>query len=505
MKKIRLIILLTLITLYVTGCVNITTNSVQMLTAPKNQQIPVGGTWKIIEVLKTAAKDSVTVEEAWLEKTVQFTPDYMVLGEYLLKEPRYKIKRVDGEEYLLYSRRSIPKNIALPSKEIDVITITDQDKYFCEILRLDADKLVLEIHNYSFYLEKISDETTHIVLNTDEEKNRAQSLNIVNYREDNLTRTGVLVGLRALEENGDPVPKYRYRTLWIAAKNKELHPILETKDIFFPRKSGFWKMEVQREMEGDWAEDFLLAYNVATDKTNSTWDFETALQREQDKTGGISRQINYVGNDYVSIETAGVGSYKGSSGKWKESRLQIVPIDNLSNKRGVTIRDLAGEEGISSMEAGRQRVLQDRKLRNQKIMDAARLEENFGLERKMGHWFYKGRVSYFEGEDIHFVDYNINLIPSLKLVFYDELSVPWTQIKDKIPGTIDVYTSPNKDIALVVTKSEIMVYGIDNGQLQSNPLGKIALEKGETIIMAEWATGSYVENWEQTFMSVNTP
>ena len=73
------------------------------------------------------------------------------------------------------------------------------------------------------------------------------------------------------------------------------------------------------------------------------------------------------------------------------------------------------------------------------------------------------------------MDYDINLIPPARLVFYDMLSIPWTVIKDKVPGASDAFTSPNGDYAIVVTGSWVLVYTIEADVLSRVPVQKINL------------------------------
>ena len=116
----------------------------------------------------------------------------------------------------------------------------------------------------------------------------------------------------------------------------------------------------------------------------------------------------------------------------------------------------------------------------------------------MGHWFFKGRINYLIDDEFHYADYSINIIPPSKLVIYDDLKISWTYIKDKVPEAIDAFTSPLGDIAVVMTKNEIIIYGIIRGEMEDMPLRRIDLKDNETVIMAEWATGDYVDNWSKT-------
>ncbi|NLV22733.1 MAG: hypothetical protein GXY49_12270, partial [Syntrophomonadaceae bacterium] len=114
-------------------------------------------------------------------------------------------------------------------------------------------------------------------------------------------------------------------------------------------------------------------------------------------------------------------------------------------------------------------------------------------------WQLQGRVNYYASSAPATVDFNINFIPPANLVFYDTLYPGWQSIKDRVPNALDAVTSPNKDIAVVKTKSRLYIFSINGQQLNSSPLGEIPLQEGTTIIMAEWATGFYVDDWEKNF------
>ena len=67
---------------------------------------------------------------------------------------------------------------------------------------------------------------------------------------------------------------------------------------------------------------------------------------------------------------------------------------------------------------------------------------------------------------------------------------------------LDAYTSPAEDILIVVTGNFIMVYPIEEADSRKTNQ-KIGIRKGETVIMAEWATGDYVSRWEKSFNQIN--
>ena len=131
-------------------------------------------------------------------------------------------------------------------------------------------------------------------------------------------------------------------------------------------------------------------------------------------------------------------------------------------------------------------------------------EESFGLVRRNGYWIMKGRINYELEEKELYKDYNIKTIPPKELVNYDELFIPWSKIKAKVPNAIDAFTSPNKDIIIIETRNNLLIYSIHENEISNNELGKIKKDSSETIIMAEWSSGRYTNLWEEEVLK-NSP
>lgn len=516
MKTFKILAILLIVSLALSACSSPTTDSAEKIVSPQNQLMPIKGTWEVSKILTTENFNEEDKEE-WLTKIIQFSDSYMSIGEYILENPQYQMKRVSGEQYLLFNSKSLPKDFVFPNKEVEVITVIDEDKFFCEVLLIKENELILKIQNSSFYLSKVSDEIDEYI-SSESDKENNENMNIQMDKE-GVVNTGVLIGLRSLNKNNnDPIRDYNYRTLWISSTNSEINPILEMENIFFPRRSGFWKIQMENAKDGYRSEDYIVANNILVENNKeeiqlkskimqseglslkvADIDQELDLDRWGERNGEVKRKINYVGNDYISVETTGSGGYIFGNEKWEKSKLELLPIDGLPNGKGIKISDLLEETGVISMKSAWEKAVNYLKIDNHNILYREELLENFGLERRLGHWFLSGRINYIKDKEFNVADYNIGLIPPSKVVFYDTLLVPWTNIKDRVPRALDAYTSPNKDIAIVLTKREILIYDIIGNELGSYPKEKLELKEGETIIMAEWATGHYVENWANTF------
>jgi len=351
--------------------------------------------------------------------------------------------------------------------------------------------------------------------------------------------SGLLLGIRFVKNNS-VVMEYGYKTLWIAYENSVFHPVLETDNIFLPRKNGFWKVESDRVQEYPLEivdgseekedhkiayskelreEDKLMVYNpyqLSNKSVNSSGVnlsdksklISPAMQNTNNKPQNtlfsqwknIYRKILFIGNDYASMEVTYRDKPSGEKTDQEISIMKVQPVDNITGEHGLKISHIVGDKGLKMLKDSRKSLISGLSSSGGSMMDESIEEENFYMQRKNGHWFLKGRLNYNNSNIFGYYDFNINLIIPYTLVRYDVLAVPWKDIKDRVPDAIDAFTSPNEDLAVIVSDSKLYVYQINEGRLKYEPLAKIKLDKGDSVIMAEWATGKYVDNWEDTFM-----
>ncbi len=67
----------------------------------------------------------------------------------------------------------------------------------------------------------------------------------------------------------------------------------------------------------------------------------------------------------------------------------------------------------------------------------------------------------------------------------------WILLRSSISGISDAYVSPNGDMLIAITKSEMRFFEARRG-IPGKLLLKLPAEK---IVMAQWATGTHVGDW----------
>ena len=491
---LKTVVILLIAGILATGCSAQNTDFTLQVTPPKNLKLPLQGTWEIVSLLRVSTPLEQGFAQQWEGKNLYFTNEFVLLGEYLLSNPGYQVKKVESEAYMLYYHQAYPEDFRFNDEEIEILTLYEDEQYFCEFVQVNEDELLLNFLSSCYVVKKISNEVDETTLsfprNTD-------FSDLGKKTESKSDQTGVLIGLRAPDQNSYGNERESYRTLWIAMNKNELAPVLETDTIIFPRRSGFYQLEAIRRQDGNKEEDFLYVNNILlNDKENDDEDNPLFLSANwEGREGFIHRKVHYIGNDYVSIEETVNQVNVNDNSLWEDSKLQIITVNSLPSMKAVKIADLVGPNGVAVMKQGNRKLLKQLGTKQFRPPE----EDNFGLVRKMGYWIFNGRLDYSHNNEYIKADYNIGIVPPNNVVFYNELKIPWTRVKNYIPSAIDVFTSPNKDLALVVTDEEIVIYAINQENLVGPPLEKISLKEGEEIIMAEWASGNYVENWALTF------
>jgi len=488
MRRAYKLLLVGLSLLLLGGCANLSWTTAGKIIHPVPNICPLEGQWQVNQDRQTNG-NSEGDNSSWEGKGIQFTGEVAMLGDYVWSNPTYKIKKVNSSNYLMTKYLSLPSTLIPDSKEVEVITVSSAENFLGEFMKIDETKLVAFVQNNVLYLQKVSDQvdSSLATANLNDFKANEQS---------DLGASGVLVGLKIPKGSGsnDDAGKagFMYQTLWLALDNKKLHPVLIGNNIFFPRSSGFWELQIRQEQEGSNLENTLSAHDVSTKvKVQEPQLRNITISRGEVKTEASQKIIDYVGNDFVAVVNDDGGNH-----------LQVLPVDKISALEGIKLSDLLGNNGLATFSNARAQAR--RSLNNNNnitSIDDEGFEQNFGLTRKNGHWYLRGRINYYvqDANDPSYLDFKVNLVPPAKLIFYDTLCLSWQSIKDRVPDAVDAFTSPNRDMALVITKTKLQVYSISAGQLGSEPLAKIDLQTGASVIMAEWATGSYVDNWEKAF------
>lgn len=510
-KTVRYCKILIMLLLYISvlsGCAATAPDNSDRINRPANNEAPLEGTW-VLKKYENGNTDMDSPQDSVYPlkgRKVGFTKNSMAIAGNYFSNVSYKIRKVNAKEYFLHKNIGDLKDPDLKGDDILVITASSDDKFLYEFIRGADGVITVNINEQYYLMEKVSDTFSNDVNSTVGTLRRVDKDETV-IRKDVL-KSGILLGLRIPVQTEDGLGDYTYGTYWISMADNTLRTVLYAKGIYLPRMDGFWRLQVDKRLGPEGIEDYIYAAMVSKTKSKlSVSAVENTSLRVETK---LQKAVVYVGNDYVCIENTyynrekSSGEIESKSGKIISKKiLRTLPVDNLSNIDGIKISDLSGENGSMAMESAISELLKDSAVNGMKSEDRAFQEENFALFRKTGHWFFKGRLNLSDEDTLPYVDFNLNLIPPANMVAYDILQVPWKEMKDKLPQALDIFTSPNKDMAIIIMQNQLLIYGIENKALTGEPLARFPIVEGSAVIMAEWSMGEYITSWEKSFVSNN--
>jgi hypothetical protein len=506
MKKVLSLFTLIMIFMSLTACSNVDLSTTTRITPPK-VKIPVEGIWQVERYAFSAiAKVDEKEIAGWIGQRASFSDEKVTLPDDNCEKPEFKIKSVNTKTYLHNNYKSLMEDLGIKQSEIKVITITSNESYFREIIKIDDSTIVIINEGVFFFLSKQQNEIKTDINNIGNGKKLA-SVKLEPFVKQH--ESGLLLGFKYYKavnyklpyiNEKKPILEPVYRTLWISYDGS-VQEVSELPFLFVPRRTGFWKLEMQREIANNYGMDLLLAAPIGKE-TNA----EGLKGKNIENTYFHDlKSINFVGNDYVCYERDNEIGTKGNLQSIVSHSLEVVPLDTIYTGTEIPISasKILGEEGIKALNSGAKSYLRTISEEDKSLLKDVPAPTNFGVFRENGKWLLRGRLNYLNLSQKHeYVDFNVPMVAPENLVNYDSLFPSWEVIKQKVPGAVDGYTSPNKDTAVILTNSKLLVYTIKNNVLEELPLKEVELKNSEVSIMAQWALDDYVKVWSEEVKAV---
>ncbi len=465
-NKLQLILLMCLFSCFslLSGCSSIEFNIEDTIKAPVNENASIHGTWKIEKYISLETEQDPS-QEIYVGREAIFDNEVGAIGSDVCINPKYKVISTYADTFVHNRYRISNETLELPEEKVNVVTITTDNQLFYQLILMDETSAYVYVKDGFLVIRKLSNKVDETIKKSSL-ANVGMNLENGEYKEDILLRSGVLIGIRDKDN--------RYRTLWIYSKNREIKTVSTRNQLLVPRAKGFWEVgTIKNESEN---EDFF-AEPFSVDLKELSQNSKT--ERMLTKKPGA--QIVFVGNDYIGIEY--------------NSRFSVLPIDNISEGKGISFSDIIDNSNNLFKQASSGFIS---KLNNSKAKNIIKEpdEENFTLKRRNGHWIISSRLYYKETfKEEKYEDFDINTMVPSGLICYDEMTIPWNEIKSKLPWITDAYMSPNKDIAILVSNDSLSIYPIVNKSIINNRLLKIPLSEADEIIMTEWSLGRLADVW----------
>ncbi|TVY06981.1 hypothetical protein [Paenibacillus cremeus] len=309
-------------------------------------------------------------------------------------------------------------------------------------------------------------------------------------------RAALLLGLRTDQPGPQPGAEYStYRTLLIAPQDGGLGKTAEGAGILMPYKMNFWSIVTEsHESAGEETRTLAASMAKAPSASAPAAPGLSSPAVPQAKPVKASEKLLFAGNRYLTVAQK---TNEGSPHEyvWVKEVEQLTSREQLSDpplrEPHVSLRSLFGDAVASPA----MKPLQVRLPGEPPSATRDQAGESWAIVRKQGHWAAQA-ADYTDGSRYELKDLSLTLPASV--VAHDRLAASWADIKRVLPSALDAFSSPTEDMVAIVSERDIAVYPFHGGQLASSaPLVTIALNRSETVVMAQWALDNYVDEWKR--------
>lgn len=481
-KLIKIIFISMIMILLFTGCSQVLVQQGDKIKAPNNNKTPIIGKYENVE--KQIKGDEVFIHKNSQNINAEFTDEYVRIGGNTCENPEFKVKNVNANQYSMYKFKRSKEEIGIDKDRINVISISSSENYFCNVIEIDDNNIIINFNKKSILMRKVDKYSSY-------QKEEKKDISKKSIRPEEI-HTNLLLGLRGkkniVNNKGEKVEIYTYRTLSIYAKNRKIEEVIETKDLLVPRMKGFCYIDNTISEYSGKIEKSINSYmlNETKNYSKEAIDKENEIKYEIDSSKEKER-IGFVSNDYIGIEYCEEGQFDTSKG----IGYQVVSIDGL-RKGPVNIYNIIRSDEVKNAEIIKKSLEKDGLYLN---------EYNFSMKRKNGYWAIVGDT-YKDGDISKSQETILNIDPCKSIINYDDLIVQWSDIKAREPLAMDAYTSPNEDLVIILTKNKLRIYTLESGVISLEPEYEIELNVSEVAVMAEWARGDYAEQWRRVIKRV---
>ncbi|MGL5414164.1 MAG: hypothetical protein ACRDAU_00715 [Clostridium sp.] len=478
-KIIIVLAALAFLILAFSGCERVPGNNMLKIKAPINNDLSISGVWKVdsYKVLEDNMYPKGDISHL-IKENIYIGNNEINMDNQIFKNVSYKLKVVNGNYCIAYNAKYYVSDLGV--KSVNVITAADKNNVIFDFFNITPDSGYIYYRGVLLKVSKVGEVKDSDFIPQNGEAN-INSLSV----NENSTETGVLIGLRTPTTNDKGTENYTYKTLWVSYVNGKVK-VEEAPDILFPRMTGMWTvMPKEQDINGYYKQYF--SVNPFNGKGKSIQN--AALQGNYN----LYQSINYIGNDYIGVQT-----YEGNNFKGDYPNYKMIPIDIFPLNKGVALEDIYNNTINPVFQKAFSSEYSNLSGAEKTLVNGNPNYKDFTLKRIEGKWEIQGKISPLNQNNPSY-NFNTNIKPNSNLVKYDTLYVPWRILRAEMPTIEDAYTSPDGRLAVIFIKGELLVYKINNNKLDGKPIFRYNLNDNDKVIMAEWCSGDYVNYWDTSF------
>lgn len=462
-------------------------NTLEDISAPKIEEAPLQGTWKIKKIVPIKSDGTSEESESAIGDELYISTKLFRFSDYITLTPSYKGVRLNIQDFLLKNYSRYRESIGLNNTQYDVIIISDEEQgLYHNIIKLNSKEIIFPYKGYFLFFEKISEKIDSAVIQQSDEilSKKKETVITKEYQKEPIS---MLIGVRNNSTKGTEFTSADYSTYLVYWNgHQETKPLVaKSSQLFVPRKSGFWIIGNEGYHKNEIFVDRLFAHPVESNLEQEGVFVENSLLKN----------ITYVGQSYIST----VNKYTLSINK--EMKMGLYNLNELDYFQSLDIQEFAGKAGLNALEDVLSKAEND--IGNLGINSSDMIfpkSDEIGIIHQQGVWNFNTIVQANGNQGQIFEEYKVNLIPRLKFFNTNQNLIPWKEIKNYDPTAIDAAVSFSGEFVLIQNPRYFSLRSIKNGKILDNSGLQIHIEGTEKIIMIEFGLGNYSDYWKTEFL-----
>ncbi|MDO5689347.1 MAG: hypothetical protein Q4G61_03790 [Tissierellia bacterium] len=488
MKALFRVSILCMLLFLLTGCelldqsMNIVTDN-EDLKRPVLENIPIEGTWELIEITPLLEVNADILSKYQLGEQFYISPEFVKIHDNISWHPSFKSRYVNRLDFVKSKVNISDEDASTITGEGTVYTITDGQIFRQDIMKITEDQIGFIFDNILFSLQKTEDTVAEEVIDQ-YLSTRGTGENSIEEVVKSTEDVAVILGIRSSRKDTNGNAFNIYKTIFVREPQDNQPVVFSIRNLLLPRNNGFWMVGTEHLLEEDFTRDVFFAYPIAGGtRENSRYTIGSKN----------NYSILFLGKNHVSIEQY---DYLSS-----EKSFAIYDLDKLIDGTKMTIADIAGEAGIEVYQNDTLKIIGTTPSEEslQDLFDTT----NLGVRRTNGRWVFRSNISIVDRSNLIQREYTLDMLPIIDILPAESLTIPWDDIKTKVPSAIDAYMSPSGDILIVQAGTELLFYSVRGGIIQNSAPLSIQIAETDRIVMAEWTTGNQAMTWQEMVMKLD--
>ncbi|MDO5041270.1 MAG: hypothetical protein Q4D95_04180 [Peptoniphilus sp.] len=159
MKKLFRNTLILILMIFMSGCSLLDTESLKIET-PSLVKTPMDGKWTVSKIIFQNDEENFFAYKDYIGNDVFITSKGIIAGEIYLKNPTFKAKRIDSEEYLENKFNIDNKKLNISAKYLTILNVYNQGTLTYEMIKVDDENAFIHKDGVFYKINKISGEIT---------------------------------------------------------------------------------------------------------------------------------------------------------------------------------------------------------------------------------------------------------------------------------------------------------------------------------------------------------